>query len=218
MKKILFIVLMLFITGCSIQNINNITIDEALNIGLKSDSLKANIFNKGYKYYLPKGFLIYKNNLYNQTLISNGDKYYLNVDVVSYHNNTALYHNSKENSYYYKSFTNSNKEGYLEINEKNNYFFIEIMYNYAIIEVVVESDEINYAIINMLNILNSIEYNNVIIERAIGESVLTHKETIYEIEKPKVVTDEKNFLDYVEEYDKYEEPENTVKDEDKITE
>ena len=142
---------------------------------------------------------------------------YLNIDYISYINNETPNHNIIEDSYYYKSFSNNGKEGFIEISENNSYFFIEIMYNYAIIETAVKENDINYAVINILNILNSIKYNKTVISNEVGKSTFLHKEILYEIEKPKVQTDDKNFLDFIEEYDKYVEPKNSVKDEDKIT-
>ena len=218
MKKILLIIVMLFIvTGC--QNINNLSLDEIFNNYIYNSTtiLKSNTNNKGYRYYLPKGFVVYKNNLYNQTLMSNNDKYYLNIDVVAYYNKSNLIHTNNDESYYYKTFNIDNKNGYIKINENNNYFFIEIMYNYAIIEVMVRENNINYAIINMINILKSIEYNNKIISNDIGDNVLVQKETKYELEKPKTETDSKNFLEYMEEYGTYE-TSNLPKDTDVIGE
>lgn len=206
-------------TGCKVENINDLSIDELLNISINNEINAKNTYNIGYKYYIPKGFRIYENKLYNQTLISNGNKYYLNVDKISYYNKITPFHNIMENSYYYKSFEATEKEGYIEIIKNNDYFYIEIMYNYAIIEVAVNKSEINYSVINMLNILNSIVYNDTVISKEVSGKIYIQKENIYEIEKPKVETDDKNFLDYVEEYDKYDsKTNNKLKDEDKITE
>lgn len=206
-------------TGCKTENINNLSIDELLSISINNEIEVKNVYNIGYKYYIPKGFRIYENKLYNQTLMSNGNKYYLNVDKISYYNKITPFHNIKDDSYYYKSFETTGKEGYIEIIKNNDYFYIEIMYNYAIIEVAVNKSEINYSVINMLNILNSIVYNDAVISKEVSGKIYIQKENIYEIEKPKVKTDDKNFLDYVEEYDKYDsEINNKPKDEDKITE
>lgn len=211
---------MLFIvTGCKTEDINDLSIDELLNISINTEIKSKNVYNIGYKYYIPKGFRIHEKKLYNQTLVSNGKKYYLNVDKISYYNKITPFHNIKDDSYYYKSFDANEKEGYIELIKNNDYFFIEIMYNYAIIEVAVTESEINYSVINMLNILNSIVYNDSVISKEISGKINIQKENIYEIEKPKVETDDKNFLDYVEKYDKYDnEIQNKPKDEDKITE
>lgn len=208
---------LLCLTGCDVKNINNLSVDELLSIAINEEIDLNNMYNKGYKFYIPKGYKVYENNLYNQILISNGNKYYLNIDYISYINNETPNHNIIEDSYYYKSFSNNGKEGFIEISENNSYFFIEIMYNYAIIETAVKENDINYAVINILNILNSIKYNKTVISNEVGKSTFLHKEILYEIEKPKVQTDDKNFLDFIEEYDKYVEPKNSVKDEDKIT-
>lgn len=208
---------LLCLTGCDVKNINDLSVDELLSIAINEEIDLNNMYNKGYKFYIPKGYKVYENNLYNQILISNGNKYYLNIDYISYINNETPNHNIIEDSYYYKSFSNNGKEGFIEISENNSYFFIEIMYNYAIIETAVKENDINYAVINILNILNSIKYNKTVISNEVGKSTFLHKEILYEIEKPKVQTDDKNFLDFIEEYDKYVEPKNSVKDEDKIT-
>lgn len=204
MKKILILLIMLFvITGCTVNNVKNMSIDDIINNFIQDKNNLTNTNNKGYRYYLPRGFSVYKNNIYNQTLMSNNDKYYLNIDIVAYYNKTNIEH-TNSNFYYYKSFNFNNINGYIDIIEKNDYFFIEMMYNYAIIEVVVKEDNINYAVINMLNILKSIDYNDNVISNEIGENILTQKETKFELEKPETEIDSKNFLEYMEEYGTYE--------------
>ena len=96
------------------------------------------------------------------------------------------------------------KFGYLEINlVSNNRYLIEIMYNYAKIEVIVDEKNINSAINNAIILLSSVEYNNEILEKTVGENVLTSKEIEFNIFETK--KQESNFLEvesnniYVEE-------------------
>ena len=56
MKKImLFLFLLLFVTGCSIVRIDTSSIDNILNVILTKDNKLYNQVGQGYKYYLPSG-------------------------------------------------------------------------------------------------------------------------------------------------------------------
>ena len=72
-------------------------------------------------------------------------------------------------------------------------------YNYAIIEVEVKQSELRYAISRSISILNSIKYNDLVIEKYIGENDLDSKESIYSIPQPSSKSGSKNVLQYIEE-------------------
>lgn len=60
---------------------------------------------------------------------------YLYTDIVSYYyQNDDNYQNDEENLYYYKPIENGQKSGFLKIKKENDQFLLEIVYNYAKIE------------------------------------------------------------------------------------
>ena len=101
------------------------------------------------------------------------------------------------NDYKYYEFENNNKSGYLKITQNNDTFFVELCYNYAIIEVEVKESNIRYAISRGIIILNSIEYNDLIIQKYIGNNDIDNAETVYKIPEPKDKDSSKNILEYM---------------------
>ena len=99
----------------------------------------------------------------------------------------------------------NNKSGYVEVNVKNDKYLIEIMYNYAKIEVIVNSNDIASAITNSLIILTSVNYNDDIIDNLLEEDVLNYSEETFNIFETN--SNDSNFLKVVEEYDNYNEDE-----------
>ena len=78
-----------------------------------------------------------------------------------------------------------------------------MMFNYAKIEVLVKKEDINKAVINASYILNSLTFNNKIIESKFAADKYDFNEENFNLFEPK--RKEGNFLDYVEELDIYEE-------------
>jgi len=77
------------------------------------------------------------------------------------------------------------------------------MYNYAKIEVIVESTDLNEIINNSITILSTIKYNKDIITNLMEEDLLNYKdESLNLFDK---VTKEDNFIKYEEQYADYEE-------------
>ena len=200
MKKIIIIICMLLLVGCT-NNINTMSLKEIVESSIEKDNNLYNINSKGYKYYLPTEFTLYKDDDFIQELLSHNTKYYLNIDIVSfyYKNNMKTDHNFDD--YEYFTFTHDGKTGYLKIRKNNDYFFVELCYNYAIIEVEVEEDELRYAVSRSISILKSIKYNELVIEKYITDNDLESKETVYKIPEPKNKDDSKNILEYIEEYE-----------------
>ena len=101
-------------------------------------------------------------------------------------------------------------DGYVLVTQYNNEYFIEVMYNYAKIEVI--SSDIKNAISRSLVVLNSISYNDNVIETLLGNSI-DYNEEKFELLGPSVNTE--NFLKYEEDYGTYED-DGKAPDEDKI--
>ena len=207
MRKYLIgvIVLLLLVCGCS--NINDLSYNDVVSYSLESKA-KANTALKGYKIYLPKDMSLLNDVNGNNVLYSFGDKYYLYVDLVSYYNKVSNSYkvNDDSNAIYSEILNN----GYVLVTKHNSEYFIEVMYNYAKIEVI--SSDIKNAISRSLVVLNSISYNDSVIETLLGNSI-DYNEEKFELLGPSVNTE--NFLEYEEEYGTYED-DGKAPDEDKI--
>ena len=196
MKKIvLLLCLVVLLTGCNIKTINNDNIDSTIRSVLARDVDLANSYFVGYKYYLPRGVILANKKDYNAELISEGNSYYLFVDVIGYYNKVDTKF-TPSNSYYSKALYYSDKKGYIEITKYENLYFVEIMFNYAKIETFVKENDLSKAIVNSCYILSSIDFNDKVIETLIGENKLDYKETIYDIFGPH--KDKDNVLHYGE--------------------
>lgn len=198
MKKIvLLLCLVVLLTGCDIQTISSDNIDSIIDSVLNKEIKLSNSYFDGYKYYLPRGLRLVGKKDYNAKLVSGKNTYYLFVDVIAYYNKVESEFVPSD-GYYSKELNYNGKNGYIEITETDGLYFIEIMYNYAKIETLVEERYLNSAIINSCYILSSVQFNDKVIETLVGENALDYKETIFDIFGPHRDTDE--FLQYEEEY------------------
>lgn len=199
-KKIIIVLCLFLFTGCTrTYYMNSLSYEEILNNATIEENNLHNTNNKGFKYYLPTGFSVTKDNEFNQTLTSHNNIYYLNIDIVSYYYKKGSEEIKEIDDYYFYKFNKNNKDGYLRIRKKNDKFFVELCYNYAIIEVEVEENEIKYAVSRGITILNSIKYNDTIIEKKLNDKDLESKETAYKIPEPKEKNETKNVLEYINE-------------------
>lgn len=214
MKKIIAFLIVILLTGCTITKTNDLTIDRVLDASLGETSNLYNINRIGYRYYLPRTFNVLSDIDYNESFTSSGVKYYLYIDIISYYNKIKLDYEKNEEIYYSKYLKQGDTEGYLEITKIGDYFLIEMMYNYSKVEVLVEQNYINEAIIKASTILSSVKYNDKVISNIAGEGKLNFEEVSYDIFKPKNITSTKTFLDYVEEFDEYND--SSVEDNDLI--
>lgn len=216
MKRIIVLLSMvLFLTGCSMVKIDNQDVDTIIDMVFRTETKRYNTVFEGYKYYLPRGFQLSQKTDYNAKLTYERQNYYLYVDVISYYHQVSEKFEADPNAYYSKPLNNGTKVGYLEINEVEDRYFVEAMYHYAKIETYVPKDKLNDALIQIGQILLSVQFNDAVLDTLVGENVLSYKEETFSILKPK--RDSKSFLDYQEEYDVYYDKNNEMPDEDKIT-
>ena len=201
LKKILIIICLFLLVGCS-NDINDLSLEEIIDNSIVEKNDLHNTNNKGYRFFLPAEFTVKKESDFNQELLSHNSIYYLNVDIVSYYYKIEDYPQRNINDYKYYSFEQDDKTGYLRIRKNNDNFFVELCYNYAIIEVEVEESELRYAVSRSMTILKSIRYNDLVIEKYINENDLESSETVYKIPEPKEKDDTKNILQYIEESEK----------------
>ena len=201
MKKFIILFMGLFIvTGC--VNINDTDYDELIDIVLEGEDKKTNTYLEGYKLYLPLHMTLIGDLNSNNILYSGGDKYYLYVDLISYYNDTENTYNIDHSSYIYSYQINYNdKTGYIVVTNSKGGYLVEVMYNYAKIEVI--TSDVKKAIVDSLMVLKNINYNYEIIDSMIGTNALVYDAETFTLLGPNNSTD--NFLTYEEEYGVYDE-------------
>ena len=180
MKKIILIIIILVSTaGCT--NINKLSYDDIVN-NITTISTKDNIYRTGYSYYLPRGMKVADSTLYNEVIEDANSKYYLYVDVVSFYKKITKEYEINNNAIYSSKISYNDKFGYVEVNLlKNDKYLVEIMYNYAKIEVIVDKSKCKEAMLSIINILKSVEYNDSIIANLMGDDVLNFSEEEFNI-------------------------------------
>lgn len=190
MKKLIIIVCLLLVCGCSVVRIDTTDIDNIVSVVLSKDNTLYNQIGKGYKYYVPRGVSYMDTNANNDVLYSNGNYYYLYIDIVSYYYQVTKAYEVHSNAYYSKVIDMDGKKGYLEINEQNDgRYFVEFMYNYAKIEAIVDKEDINDVILDSSYILSTVKFNNNVIKTMLDDNFLVSEEK-YDIFTSKQETDD----------------------------
>ena len=207
-KKIGCVLLLLFMcSGCTV--IQSSSYEEILQEAVNKNTVTTNVSRVGYKYYFPKGMRLLEYEESNELLAHNEDVYYLYVDYISYYNKIKEDYEEKEDVVYSQKIAHGDNFGYLEIkNTLNDKYFIEIMYNYAKIEVIVEKEDAKESIAYAMSILSSIKYQDTVLASLMDEDVLTSNETLHNIFE--TAQTESGYLEIVEEYGQYEEDNETV--------
>jgi len=212
-KGIILFGCIVLLCGCS--NVNKASLDDLLIAASSTEYILFNTYRSGYKYYLPTGSNLVENSEYNDIITINNTKYYMYVDVISYINKTVKEYESDSNFYYSKKINIGEKFGFLQIKKfENEKYFIEIMYNYAKIEVIVEKKNINEAVTYSMSILSSIIYNDTILGSLMGDNILSTNEVIYNIFE--TASTESNYLQILEKYEENSENSSDIPDTDLI--
>jgi len=212
MKKYFLPLIIAFfcLTGCT--NIVNKVPDEVIKLSFERE-VKANTAFKGFKLYVPNDMNVINDNSSNVTLTSNGDKYYLYVDLISYYNkiNNDYRVKEEESAFYSKILDKDEKHGYVLVTKYNDKYFVEVMYNYSKIEVITS----NYkeALSKAIILLNNIKFNDIVIESLVGNNILEYDEEKFNLLGPSNETT--NFLEWVE-FDEEVEDNKNILDEDII--
>ena len=194
-KKIILIFCFLLLSGCKKIEDNGNFIEKVYNC--LGSNVITNDVSLGYKYYVPKGVRKVKDYDYNQVFLIDDCYFYLYVDIISFANKEELKKIISDNFNYYEEFNYNNKKGYILIKDYEEHYYLKIVYNYAKIEGYVDKDNINKAITLSTIILNSIEYNSVIIEKILEGDLGQFSEFTYEVNKPEGASS--NFAQYLEE-------------------
>ena len=204
MKRWIVLFIFLFLTGCSSFSNNNNNYINIVNNIISSESDIINTTTIGYKYYMPKGVSLILDNDFNQKFKVNNTYMYLYTDIVSYYyKKKDNYKNEEKDLYYFQTINDKDFNGYLKIKKENNQFLLEIVYNYAKIEMYSSEYYLNSNIAYATIILDSIKYNDVATEALINKNYFSdYDKQKYVLDKPK--ESESNFLQYSEEYNTYE--------------
>lgn len=196
MKKILLpLFIILLLTGCVKIDNNTKEYKEIVNSILINDNQYVNTASVGYKYYIPIGVdLVYDGDLNKEFKIKD-TKFVLYVDIVSYfYKNRLNYVEEDKNNYYYSKIN----DGYISVVKNEDDYYLKIVYNYAKIESYVKEEDLVDVIVYSTIILNSISYNDNLINNLIQDGITFGSEITYEIEKPK--DSESKFSQYLQEY------------------
>ena len=200
-KKFILLSLLscVFLVGCT--PIQEMTLQEVIDTGTNRTVTVYNKYRKGYKYNLPKGLDVVDNSEYNEVIRSKDYIYYLYVDAVSYYNKIIENYEETDKAYISMQINYQDKYGYLEVNElSSGKYFIEIMYNYAKIEVIVNKKDINVVVSNSLSVLASVKFNDDVLKNLLDEETSQFKEFQFDIFETTTVT-ESEYLQAVEEED-----------------
>ncbi len=204
MKKIILLIIsLLLLSGCT--KIEQQNVDKLVDQIVSSENKHPNTYKNGYKFYLPSNIIIKNSYGKNVVLTENNLNYYMFVDIISYYNKTEFNYKTNSKALISKTINHDNKTGYIEVNQKNDKYLIEIMYNYAKIELMVDESNIYTSIVNSLIILTSIDYTDEIIKNMLEDDILNYTEETFSLFETE--SDDSNFLKVIEEYDNYNEEE-----------
>lgn len=179
MKKaiVLLSIVLLLMTGCSIKKLDDKDFESNMNVLLSEKVSNSNVNFEGYKYYVPEGLKFVNKEEYNAIFKDRfNNKYYLYVDVISYYHKIENTYKINQDAYYSKVIDYNDKTGYLEIIESGSKYYVEFMFNYAKIEVLVDKDQLVNAMNNMCYVLRSIKFNDKVLESLVGDNVLSYTE------------------------------------------
>lgn len=214
MKRIviLFLVLLLM-SGCT--NIQNSSLDALLDETANSELEIYNTYRKGYKFYLPNHMHVKNSREFNEVIRNKYDTFYMYIDLISYLSSTSLEYKNEGESYYFRYLNKDDKNGYIVIKvTQDAKYLVEIAYNYAKIEVIVEEARLKSTVSEAMTILASIEYNDSFLKSISEESLLSYKEEAVDIFKKGDSTESNKVLQYIDEFEGVEE--NTVPDWDLV--
>lgn len=209
-KKILgATLLILLLTGCC--NINSLNYESIIEESMKEKN-KPNVAVRGYNIFLPRGMSIADSSEDNIKITSNKDTYYLYIDTVGYYNKEENEQGIEADNIYKKTINVDGKTLQVSISKYKTRYFLEVSYNYGKIEVI--TSNVKEALSKSIIILKNTEFNDVILESLIGKSSFDYNETEFNLEKPS--SDNKEVLQFDENYGIYEDILNELPDEDKI--
>ncbi len=213
-KNICLLLVILLLTGCSVKLVERESFDSIIDSVLYSAPKLSNTVFDGYKFYLPRGAFVLDSKDYNLKIKDNDNSYYLYVDTIAYYYKTKKEHTVDNSIFYSRNLDYKDNYGYVDITKVDDKYFLEIMYNYAKIEAYITEDDLYNSFLDMCYILSTIKFNDNAINYKLNNKELETTSEEFDIFKAKKDTDD--FLQYVEEFDKYEETSDKPTDEDVI--
>ena len=208
-KRILLVCLLFLLIGCKKVEDNDHYI-ELVNDCL-NDKQITNDVARGYRYYVPRGVKKIHDYDYNQTFLIEDCTVYLYVDIISYYYKKELQVQKSSDDVYYQAIQNRDKNGYIKIQQDGEQYFLSIVYHYSKIEAYTTRTNLSKIITLSSIILNSIDYNDVVIEKVLSGDLGQFSEFTYEIDKPDGASS--NFSQFLEEYVQKEEEAELLPDE-----
>lgn len=213
MKRLIVLlsIVVVLATGCSIYKLDNTNISKNIKILLSHKTNLHNVNYDGYRYYLPKGVSFVNKDSYNALLKDvNNNRYYMYVDVISYYHKKENDYEINNDSHYSQRIDYNNKTGYVQIDEIEDKYFIQFVYNYVKIEAYVSKSDLTDSITNICYILRSVKFNDSVIESLIGENALDYQEEDFSLFKAD--SSKESYMEVIkrnesEEYNKYLEDE-----------
>ncbi len=200
-KKILFICCIFLLSGCTRISNDNQYID-LVNHCLVEKKI-TNGVALGYKYYIPRGVEKIHDYDYNQEFLVDNTSIYLYVDIVSYYYKKELQYKETGTEFYYEKFHYKKNTGYIKIDKLGDEYLLSMVYHYSKIEVYTNEKNLSKMVTLSSIILNSITYNDRVIEKVLEGNLGEFSEVTYEIKKPDGASS--NFSQYLEEYVQKEE-------------
>ena len=191
MKKVVVLlsIVVFLLTGCSVTVLDSTDIGKNIKILLSDDFDVYNAYFNGYKYYIPKGMGLHNKDDYNSVFLdSHGNTYYLYVDVISYYHKTENTYMVNEKIHYSNKLDYNGKTGYINIENIDDKYFIQFMFNYAKMEAYVSREYLTSVINNMCYVLRTVKFNDDVLESLIGDNVLSYQEenfTLFDTEGSK---------------------------------
>ena len=199
MKKVIVLLslVVIFMTGCSVTKLDGRNYEKNIETLLSKKNSLYNVYYDGYKYYLTKGISFIDKDEYNSLLKDKyNNKYYLYVDAIGYYHKIENTYKENSKSYYSKKLEYKKGNGYIQIDEVDNNYFIQFVYNYVKIEAYVSRNSLVDSINNMCYILRSVKFNDSVLESMIGENALDYKEEDYSLFKAD--STKETYMDIVE--------------------
>ena len=184
MKKriVLLSIMLLLVSGCSIQQLSNTDFEENISMILSQDTNLSNVNFDGYEDYVPSGMRFVNKDDYNAVLQDRySNRYYLYVDAIGYYHKTENTYKEDKDAFYSKKLKYNKKDGFIEINEEDNNYYIEMVFDYCKMEAYISKEYLVPVINNMSYILRSVQFHDKVLESLIGENVLDYKEENFNI-------------------------------------
>ena len=181
-KKMLLICLTFLLCGCT--RVDHTDDYITLINGCLKDNAHTNDVSLGYQYYVPKGVKKVNDYNYNQTFLIDDSSIYLYVDIVSYFYKKDIEYHKNDKAIYFKEFEYKKKHGFVEISMEDDLYFVKMMYHYSKIEVYTTREHLEKIVSLSAIILNSIQYNDNLIERVLAGDFGEFSELSYEVDKP----------------------------------